>query len=185
MLPSFLKLASLDGISVECWQAGIQTFAPQRCREHQGIARIPFALCLLAAELGLISVNNARQGDYLLLKSPETLEPDKKAALERMLNTSPVVRSAYNFAQAFLRMVRNRYTKALRPWLRAVIECNISELAGFAKSLKQDFNAVYAALSLPWSNGQVEGQVNRPRLIKRQMYGQASSDLLRVRVMAS
>ena len=45
-------------------------------------------------------------------------------------------------------------------------------------------NAVLAALSLPWSNGQVEGQVNRLKLIKRQMYGRAKFDLLRLRVLA-
>jgi transposase len=121
---------------------------------------------------------------WLLLKRPETLEPDKQAALERMLNASPVVRTAYNFAQAFLRMVHNRDTKALRPWLKAVIEYNIQELAGLVKSLKQDFNDVYAAPALPWSNGQVEGQVNQLKMIKRQMYGWAGFELLCVRVTA-
>lgn len=128
---------------------------------------------------------SARYAVWLLLKQPEALEPDKKAALERMLDASPDLRPAYNFAQAFLRMVRNREVKGLRPWLDAVIEYKIPELCGFAKSLRQDFNAVYAALSLPWSNGQVEGQVNRLKMIKRQMYGRAGFDLLRQRVLAS
>lgn len=35
----------------------------------------------------------------------------------------------------------------------------------------------------PWSNGPVEGQVNRLKLIKRSMYGRASFDLLRQRVL--
>lgn len=127
---------------------------------------------------------SARYAVWLLIKQPERLESDKKAALARMLDTSAVVRSAYNFAQCFIRMVRNRHYKGLRPWLEAVMEYKIPELAGFAKSLKRDFNAVYAALSLPWSNGQVEGQVNRLKMLKREMYGRAGFHLLRTRVMA-
>ena len=47
----------------------------------------------------------------------------------------------------------------------------------------RDKEAVQAALSLPWSNGPVEGQVHRLKLIKRQMYGRASFDLLTLRVL--
>ena len=60
----------------------------------------------------------------------------------------------------------------------------ITELRQFAKGLVQDQAAVQTALSLPWSSGQVEGQVNRLKLIKRQMYGRANFDLLRRRILA-
>ena len=40
-----------------------------------------------------------------------------------------------------------------------------------------------AALELPWSNGQTEGQVNRLKMLKRQMYGRANLDLLRIRLL--
>ncbi|XCB24770.1 transposase [Tunturibacter gelidoferens] len=40
-------------------------------------------------------------------------------------------------------------------------------------------------MQLPWSNGMVEGQIHRLKLIKRQMYGRASFDLLRLRVLHS
>lgn len=120
---------------------------------------------------------------WLLLKEPETLDSDKKAALAWMLKASPVLQPAYSFAQDFLQMVRNREPERLRPWLDAVVENRIPELAGFARSLNQDFNAVLAALSLPWSNGQVEGQVNRLKMMKRQMYGRAGFDLLRRRAV--
>ena len=68
--------------------------------------------------------------------------------------------------------------------VEAVTENQISELSSLAQSIGQDKAAVVAALSLPWSNGQVEGQVNRLKLIKRQMYGRAKFDLLRLRVLA-
>jgi transposase len=126
---------------------------------------------------------SARYAVWLFLKPPETLPPKKKAALERMLATSPVLRCAYNFAQAFTRIVRDRLSKALTPWLNAVIENKVPELRDMARSIRKDKNAVLAALTLPWSNGQVEGQVNRLKLIKHQMYGRAKFDLLRLRVL--
>jgi len=55
-------------------------------------------------------------------------------------------------------------------------------LGSFAESLRKDLPAVRAALMLPWSNGQTEGQVHRLKLIKRQMYGRAKFDLLAQRV---
>jgi transposase len=122
---------------------------------------------------------------WLLLKDPELLPTEKKAALERMLQTSPEVQRAYNFAQAFGRIVRGRLSKALDPWLKAVTQSGLAPLKTFAAGLERDKTAVSAALSLPWSQGQTEGQVNRLKLIKRQMYGRAKFDLLRLRVLAT
>jgi transposase len=56
-------------------------------------------------------------------------------------------------------------------------------LRGFAIGLRRDWAAVSAALELPWSNGQTEGQVNKLKLLKRQMYGRASFELLRRRCL--
>lgn len=53
----------------------------------------------------------------------------------------------------------------------------------FAAGIRQDYAAVQAALATHWSNGQTEGQVNRLRFLKRQMYGRANFDLLRRRVL--
>jgi len=44
---------------------------------------------------------------------------------------------------------------------------------------------VLAALVKPWSTGPVEGQINRPKLLKRTMYGRASYDLLRRCILAA
>jgi len=56
-------------------------------------------------------------------------------------------------------------------------------MRGFARGLTTDLAAVSAGLTLPWSNGQTEGQVNRLKMLKRQMYGRANVDLLRQRVL--
>ena len=56
----------------------------------------------------------------------------------------------------------------------------------FAKGLRDDFDAVKAGVTLPWSSGPVEGQITRLKLLKRQMFGRASLSLLERRfVLAS
>jgi transposase len=53
----------------------------------------------------------------------------------------------------------------------------------FARTLRQDIEAVRNAILEPWSNGQTEGQISRPKTLKRAMYGRAGADLLRARMM--
>lgn len=81
---------------------------------------------------------------------------------------------------AFCRLVRARDAAGLDDWLTTA---RSSVLRGFVAGLISDIDAVRAALSQPWSNGPVEGQVNRLKLLKRQMYGRANFDLLRSRVL--
>jgi transposase len=68
-------------------------------------------------------------------------------------------------------------------WLSEVASSGIAELEGFARGLMQDKAVVEAGLSLEWSNGQVEGKVNRLKSLKRAMYGRAGFDLLKARVL--
>ena len=63
--------------------------------------------------------------------------------------------------------------------------CGTLSLCTLRSPLRRDQDAVAAALELPWSNGMVEGQIHRLKLIKRQMYGRAGFDLLRLRVLHS
>ena len=57
------------------------------------------------------------------------------------------------------------------------------DLHSFAIGIRRDHDAVTAGLTLPYSSGKVEGNVNRLKAIKRQMYGRAKLDLLRKRVI--
>ena len=82
-------------------------------------------------------------------------------------------------------MVRQHTAAHLDNWLTACIQTQVQNLKTFAVGLHQDYVAVHAALAKPWSNGQTEGQVNRLKLIKRQMYGRANFDLLRLRLLAA
>jgi transposase len=125
------------------------------------------------------------RASWLLVKQEEKLTGDDKAALERMKQADEEVAQAYTLGQRFAGMIRERQSESLLPWLEDVARSGIGGLTGFAKGLKQDIAAVTNALSLPWSNGQTEGQVNRLKLIKRQMYGRASFGLLRKRVLVN
>src|SRR5262245_62704143 len=80
-------------------------------------------------------------------------------------------------------MVRKQSGQPLTGWLAKAEGSAVPELRGFAQGVRQDEAAVAAAITEPWSNGPVEGQINRLKLIKRSMYGRGSLELLRRRVL--
>jgi hypothetical protein len=100
--------------------------------------------------------------------------------LGQVYQISPEIAVVARLAKDFFHIIRQRDVTALQPWFEAA---NMTTLAGFARHLVRDKDAVEEALKLPWSQGQVEGQVHRLKLIKRQMYGRAGFDLLRLRVL--
>ena len=71
---------------------------------------------------------------------------------------------------------------ALHPWACEAEASEIPELLRFVQRLRQDWEAVENALLFASSQGQVEGQVNRLKVFKRQGYGRASPDLLQARL---
>ena len=86
-------------------------------------------------------------------------------------------------AREFDRLIRDRDAAALDPWLARAEASGLREFGDFAAGLRRDLAAVEAALTEEWSSGQVEGQVNRLKLVKRAMFGRANPDLLRRRVL--
>ena len=113
---------------------------------------------------------------WLLLTEPVSSQP----YLQELYRLSPQIAATAKVAREFVRIVRSRDFKAWPIWLQSA---KSTSLANFAACLIRDQDAVQAALRLPWSNGPVEGHVHRLKLIKRQMYGRASFDLLRLRVL--
>src|SRR5690606_3411498 len=93
-------------------------------------------------------------------------------------------REAYSLLQEFRRILTERRADALRSWLERAARASLAPLRGFARSLEQDMDAVMNALTYPWSNGRVEGCINKLKLLKRQMYGRAGIELLRRRFLA-
>jgi transposase len=80
-------------------------------------------------------------------------------------------------------LLRERQDHQLDSWLDKAEQCGIDAFRNFAAGLRRDYAAVKAALTYEWSQGQVEGQVNRLKFIKRQMYGRANFNLLRKKVI--
>jgi transposase len=110
---------------------------------------------------------------------------EDRAFAEGLCNLCPEVAAAAGLAREFNRMVKERCAEALAGWLDAAAKSGMTEFEAFAAGLRRDHEAVVAALSCEWSNGQTEGQINRLKTIKRQMYGRANFDLLRARVLTS
>lgn len=101
------------------------------------------------------------------------------------LRTLDIVARADDLAQRFLALVRERASSQLDEWLADAERSKVKELQTFAETLRKDYEAVKAACQSKWSNGQTEGQVNKLKLLKRQMYGRAKLDLLRARLLRS
>ena len=80
-------------------------------------------------------------------------------------------------------MLRWRKAKRLAAWMHAARSSNSHFVAQFARVLGRDLDAVKQAITSRWSNGPVEGHINRLKMIKRQMYGRAGFELLRARVL--
>ena len=122
---------------------------------------------------------------WLCLRPPEQLSSDEQAALSRVLATDADLALGYELLQRFRSGVRARDVVALDAWLTDAQQSDLPPFVSLANGLLGDRAAVEAALTLPWSNGPVEGHVHRLKLIKRQGYGRAKLDLLRRRVLAS
>ncbi len=127
----------------------------------------------------------ARRVAWWLLRRPDTLSAERQAVLARMAQASPAFGRLYRLTVQFTEMLRNRQPEQLRPWLDAAKASDLRELKSLADGIARDYDAVEAALRLPYSTGPVEGNINRLKLIKRSGYGQAGFDLLRLRVLAT
>jgi transposase len=132
-----------------------------------------------APRLRLLS---AKQASWMLLR-PEKLKDGEQRIVELLHRLSPDVAKAQELAGRFVKMIRERQADALREWIVSALKSNLPEFVSFANGLTDDLRAVKASLTSEWSQGQVEGQVNRLKLLKRQMYGRAKLDLLRARVL--
>jgi transposase len=127
-------------------------------------------------------VPSGRRLARLLTTEPERLGPSDRRLVRLVRAAAPELAEAAGLAVAFAGMVRDKDGSRLDGWLDAAAT---SGLASFARGLRQDLAAVRASLELPWSTSPVEGQINRLKTIKRQMYGRAGFALLRRRVLAA
>lgn len=130
------------------------------------------------------TVPSSRRATWLLLRRPEELSEQNQRDLGIVLEAHPEVTTAGLLAQEFACVIRTRNADALEPWVQKAIGSSIPEFGSFVAGIRRDQAAVFAALTYEWSQGQVEGQIHRLKLLKRQSYGRAGFDLLRHRVLA-
>jgi len=128
---------------------------------------------------------SVRTTTWLLVTNPVSLEEDQAHFVTQLLAGCSEIGVGQRLIEAFLRLVRERSPQALDDWFTEVKESNLPELVSFAAGLRRDEAAVRAALHLEYSNGQVEGQINKLKLLKRSMYGRARFDLLKHRLLAA
>ena len=153
-------------------------------RRQQGVAPMKRSgLPAQAASDPTVRAMSPRELVWLVLQRPEQLNEVEKARLIHARQAAPAVEETVSLAQEFALMVRERQHEKLETWLERAEASGQSTLRSFACGIRRDYAAVEAALRLPYSNGPVEGHVNRLKFLKRQMYGRAKFDLLRKRVL--
>jgi transposase len=132
-----------------------------------------------------VPVVTPRQLSFQWVQHPGEREADVIARLKGLRERYAALEEGLKLADEFARLIRKQTEQTLAQWLADVAASACPELRAFAAGLEQDLAAVRAALETQWSNGPVEGQVNRLKMLKRQMYGRAGLLLLRKRAMAA
>jgi transposase len=120
---------------------------------------------------------------FWLAKSPEQRTPDEQRWVKAVTASHQQAAAVESLAQQFRQVFKDRSPAALNSWLRTCMASEIPEVKRFVAGIQRDYQAVLAAVEHHWSNGQVEGQVHRLKLLKRQMYGRSGFRLLRRRVL--
>ena len=127
---------------------------------------------------------STRKLAWLLVRDPDALDAFETVVLAHVRQDAEVAR-LHDLARSYNQMVREKRPGDLDGWLGASRKSGISALVTFSEGLNRDYAAVREALEQPWSSGQAEGQINRLKMLKRQMYGRAGFELLRKRVLCA
>ena len=174
------------------WNAGatnvLQLHAEIKAAGYQGSYAIvraylqPFR-ALGAAPPPVPAPPKARHVASWILRDPATLDDDEQVRLKDVRARCPHLDALAGHVTEFAKILTGLHGDRLDSWIAAVEADDQPDLHSFTTGLKQDQIAVLNGLTLPYSSGAVEGNVNRIKMIKRQMYGRASFDLLRKRVI--
>ena len=125
-----------------------------------------------------------RQVAMLMARKPEKLDDHQQQLISRLEKACPTLELLRPLVRSFSEVLLGKDAAALQPWIDRANASSLPAIRNFCNGLIRDRAAVTAAISFKWSNGQVEGQVHRLKLIKRQMYGRANFALLRARVLS-
>ncbi len=123
------------------------------------------------------------RASWLCVCQPDKLDEKQRQHVEQIRAAHRDLDTAYQLSQAFVTMLAEHRDQDLDGWLIQARQSGIRELKSFAQGIRRDYAAVRAAFTSPWSQGQVEAQVNCLKLQKRLMFGRANFDLLRLHVL--
>jgi transposase len=118
-----------------------------------------------------------------MLHHPDDLDEEQRLGLEQVRAACPHLDAIAGHVSVFAEILTGRRGEHLDAWMDAVEADDLPHLHRFVRGLRRDYDAVRNGLTLPHSSGAVEGNVNRIKMIKRQMYGRAKFDLLRKRIL--
>lgn len=119
----------------------------------------------------------------LVTRAADLMTDEQQRLFDRITKQCPEAGDLRRIALAFRTALTAESSMQLRRWIEGAKRCEFGPVVRFAYGLQKDISAVAAAVDTKWSNGQVEGQINRLKMIKRQMYGRAGFELLRARVL--
>jgi hypothetical protein len=119
----------------------------------------------------------------LCVKPREQMTSRQSSIVDALKAGSEDFTTMRRLAMRFNGLFRERSAEKLDEWLQDAFSCGVFTMRRFAQTLRQDKSAVQNAVTEPWNNGQTEGQINRLRTLKRSMYGRASTELLRARML--
>ncbi|MFE0379847.1 ISL3 family transposase [Streptomyces inhibens] len=124
-----------------------------------------------------------RKATWLLTAHPDKINEGNALKRKQLLARCPKLDAVAKCVRAFARMMTERRGSELDDWITRAESTGLKPLCSLARGLRQDFDAVAAGLTLEWSSGKVEGNVNRVKRIKRDGYGRAGFDLLRRQIL--
>jgi transposase len=164
---------------------GVVAAYARRLRQAQGLPpghRRPRQSLPAVAE-PLYQSLTPRRATWLVLRRETTRTAAEAQQLAHLRVQQAEVAEAIDLAQGFATLVRQRQPQALDSWLKRATISTLEPLQRFATGLYEDYHAVKAGVTLPWSTGPVEGHINRLKMLKRQMFGRARLDLLSCRFL--
>jgi transposase len=124
-----------------------------------------------------------KQLSFDWVRRPEARKLEAQVRLDAIRAVRPELTIALDLADEFTALIRKQSTGTLKDWLSRAEVSPCPEIRHFAEGIRRDESAVNAAVTMHWSNGPVEGHVNRLKTIKRQMYGRAGFALLKARIV--
>jgi transposase len=119
----------------------------------------------------------------LCVKPRGMLTESQKAKVAVLKSSLPSFAVMRGLAMRFRGMMKSGKADGLDAWLRDAVGSGIYGMRVFARGLRKDLAAVRNALTTKWSSGQVEGQINRLKTLKRAMYGRVSDEIMRARLL--